>query len=38
MLYQRLGYRIIRVEPHPRGPDWTAWLAKPLARPGGTSS
>ena len=29
-LYQRLGYEVITVEPHPRGPDSTIWLTRQL--------
>lgn len=29
-LYQKLGYQITSIEPHPRGPDHTLWLVKQL--------
>jgi GNAT superfamily N-acetyltransferase len=29
-LYERLGYAIAAVEPHPRGPDRIVWMAKQL--------
>lgn len=28
--YERLGYRIVRTEPHPRGPDTNVWFEKEL--------
>ena len=29
-LYQRLGFEVVAVEPHPRGPDKTIWMFKRL--------
>ncbi len=31
--YERLGYRIVKREPHPRGPDINVWFEKELGQP-----
>ena len=32
-LYERLGFEVVAVEPHPRGPDKTIWMARRRTAP-----